>query len=228
MFVHEHPYEIFIPEGCEKVIVGTLPPPRLSTGELRERDVDFCYGSCDNLLWPCLAEIYGVAFLYNNSREAVEQRKRFLRDQKTGICDIVESCFRKKINASDLGMSGVRLRNIFQQLHIHPSIRVLLFTGGNSKNGPEFFFRKQAKELGISLELVKNEQPKYHQFVFGGRRYLTISLISPSNAANRAVGSTEVYKRRKREQPGYSTFIYRVEQYRAVFTASVDQLFPSG
>ena len=32
LFCHIHPYEIFIPEGAVKLIVGTLPPPRFSQG----------------------------------------------------------------------------------------------------------------------------------------------------------------------------------------------------
>ena len=45
MFKHQHPYKPFIPEGTTKLIVGTLPPPRFSFGELKKDDVNFCYGS---------------------------------------------------------------------------------------------------------------------------------------------------------------------------------------
>ena len=58
IFIHNHPYEIFIPRGTAKIIIGTLPPPRFSLGKLKERDVDFCYGSCDGMLWPALEKIF--------------------------------------------------------------------------------------------------------------------------------------------------------------------------
>lgn len=216
-FLHNHPYEIFIPQGCEKLIIGTLPPPRLSTKQLKPDDVDFCYGSCDNLLWPVLDSIFKLNLLYDNSAKAVRQRKEFLCQKKVGICDIVESCVRQKVNAADLGMEQVVLRDIFSQLGKNQTIHTLLFTGGSSKNGPEYFFRKQAKEYDVSLVLDDDQNPKRHHFIFEGRRIQTISLMSPSNAANRAIGSTKLYKQRKQHNPTYSTFDYRVEQYQKVF-----------
>lgn len=217
LFFHEHPYEIFIPDGCEQVIIGTLPPPRLSTKELKERDVDFCYGSCDNLLWPILERVYERKFLFDNSLAAVKERKRFLVDQKIGICDMVASCMREKVTAADLGMTEVVLRDIFHQLDLCPTLHTLLFMGGNTKNGPEYFFRKQAKKKGVYLHFEKGSHPRRHTFEYNNRIIATISLISPSNAANRAIGSTSLYKDRKASDLQYTTLDYRVEQYKKVF-----------
>lgn len=216
-FYHKHPYDIYIPDGCEKLIIGTLPPPRQWTKELKARDVDFCYGSCDNQLWPVLARIFHLELLYGNSQEAVEQRKTFLLSIKTGICDIVESCQRDKVDARDLGMHHVILRDILAQLTRYPTIRQLLFTGGNSRNGPEYFFRQQLKEHGLKLERIADTFPREHRFLFQGRIINTVSLISPSNAANRAIGSTALYKNRKKMQPDFTPFDYRVEQYTKFF-----------
>lgn len=217
IFLHIHPYDIFIPKGCEKLIIGTLPPPRFSLGNLKERDVDFCYGSSDGMLWPVLDKIFHLALRYDNSREAAQERKDFLIQEKVGICDIVESCRRDKIDASDLGMKDIRLRNILRQLHLHSTIHTLIFTGGNSKNGPEYLFRRHLKTCGLRLACVSNDVPRVHRFSLDGREITTISLTSPSNAANRAIGSSIRYKQRKHENPAYTTFDFRVEQYCKVF-----------
>lgn len=220
LFYHQHPYKIFIPDGSVNLIIGTLPPPRQSIKALKERDVDFCYGSCDNQLWPVLARVFDLEFLYDNSMDAVRQRKDFLISIKTGICDIVESCYREEINAQDLGMKQVVLRDIFVQLERFPTIRQLIFTGGNSKNGPEYFFRKQAREKGVKLRKIEKSHPREYRFVFDGRAIKTVSLTSPSNAANRAIGSTAFYKEQKEKQPDFTPFDYRVEQYAHVFRAN--------
>ncbi len=184
---------------------------------MRDRDVDFCYGSCDGVLWPVLDAIFGLALRYDPSAEAVSQRQAFLRRSGLGICDIVESCRREKIDASDLGMREIVLRDLLAQLDLHPTIDTLIFTGGNSKNGPEYLFRRQLRDHGPRLHCVSRETPREHRFVYADRTISTISLISPSNAANRAIGGSRLYKLRKKEDPAFTPFDFRMEQYRKVF-----------
>ena len=196
-----------------------MPPPRFTQRRLKERDVDFCYGSQDGLLWPILDRIFELELIYDNSEAAVLQRKDFLQKRGIGICDVVESSFREKIDASDLGMQKVELRNMLQILRKHPKIDTLLFTGGNSKNGPEYFFRRHLKdsEEDIKLKIVNNEPPRIHQFVLDGRLIKTVSLIAPSGAANMAVGSMQLYKELKAKNPNFNTLDFRILQYKEFF-----------
>lgn len=220
MFLHTHPYEPFLFDDTTKLIVGTLPPPRFSTGDLKEGDVNFCYGSRDGQLWPILDQIFDLNLKYETTREAVKQRKDFLKERKIGICDIVQSANRSKIDASDLGMKDVAFRDLIGYLNKYIKVDTLLFTGGNSKNGPEYFFRKLMKQHGVWLEPVSEEVPKVHEFKMVGdlnRTIRTVSLTAPSGSANRAVGSFISYKRIKAENPGYTTLQFRVDQYRDFF-----------
>ncbi|WP_445732608.1 uracil-DNA glycosylase family protein [Mariniflexile sp.] len=223
MFKHTHPYPPFIQPDTTKLIVGTLPPPRFTTGALLEKDVDFCYGSYYNSLWLFIDKIHHLNLRFDNSEEAVEERKQFLAKHKIGVCDIVESCERDKIDASDLGMKNVKLRNLMGYLKEYPNIDTLLFTGGNSKNGPEYFFRKHIKELGLKLKLVSNEVPRIHEFVNGSatkqpvgsyRTIKTVSLTSVSGAANISISKIPLYKHLKAKNPAFNTFDFRVMQYR--------------
>jgi G:T/U-mismatch repair DNA glycosylase len=168
-------------------------------------------------LWPVLDVIFHLNLRYDNSEEAVSQRQAFLRREEIGICDIVESCYRDRIDASDLGMRDIRLRDIIAQLVLHSTLHTLVFTGGNSKNGPEYLFRRQLQNHGIQLRCIDLNPPRVHRFSYAGREITTISLTSPSNAANRAIGGSSVYKLRKKENPAFSTFDFRVEQYKNVF-----------
>lgn len=216
-FLHTHPYEPYNLEGATKLIVGTLPPPRFTTGELNEKDVDFCYGSSNGQLWPILDNIFDLGLVYENTHQAIEQRKIFLLSRKIGVCDIVASAERTKIDASDLGMQNAQLRDMFGYLSKHPNINTLLFTGGNSKNGPEYFFRRKAKEHNIKLALVSNKVPRIHSFTWEGHTVRTVSLTAPSGAANRAVGSLPLYKKLKSENPTFTTIDFRVMQYAPFF-----------
>jgi G:T/U-mismatch repair DNA glycosylase len=217
MFKHEHPYPPFIPDRAEKLIVGTIPPPRFSTGDLYAEDVDFCYGSKYGLLWPILERIYDFELDYENTSKSIEQRKQLLASNRIGICDMVESCTRDGMEASDLGMKNILLRNLPEVLVQHPSIERVLFMGGNSKNGPEYLFQKQLKELGLSIRLIRKESPRINELELPGRLIECISLISPSSAANRSIGGHPLYKEMKSLNPGYSTLDFRISQFAEYF-----------
>ena len=213
-FHHTHPYEPFVPKNATKLIVGTLPPPRFTTRQLKEGDVDFCYGSRDGLLWQVIDRVFNLNLKFENTQEAVKQRKEFLAGKGIGICDTVESCRREKIDASDLGMQEVELRDLIQILRKHKTVDTLLFTGGNSKNGPEFFFRRLLKEYDLKLKVISNQVPRVHQFLLDGRSINTVSLTAPSGSANRAIGSMQLYKDLKKQDPKFNTIDFRVLQYR--------------
>jgi len=217
VFVHKHPYPPFVQKNTTKLIVGTLPPPRFSTGELLEKDVDFCYGSYYNSLWLYIDKIHNLGLRYDNSQEAIEERKQFLITHKIGVCDIVESAHREKIDASDLGMTNIKLRDVIGFLKQYPNIDTLLFTGGNSKNGPEYFFRQHIRDYNIQLQLVSNEIPRIHRFNLGDRSIKTVSLTSASGSANRAIGSMSLYQQLKAEDLNFTTFDFRVMQYKEFF-----------
>ena len=122
MFHHTHPYPPFIPKNATKLIVGTLPPPRFTTGEFKEGDVNFCYGSKDGQLWPILDRIFELDLLFETTEKAILQRKEFLKNQGIGICDIVESARREKVDASDLGMQELELRDLIKILEDFPKV----------------------------------------------------------------------------------------------------------
>ncbi len=219
MFHHIHPYPPFIPENATKLIVGTLPPPRFTTGMLKEGDVDFCYGSKDGQLWLILDRIFNLGLKFETTAEAIMQRENFLIKRGIGICDMVASAKRKKVDASDIGMQEVELRDLIAVLQQNPNINTLLFTGGNSKNGPEYFFRKNLKEYSIPINLISNIIPRIHKFQMpvGGRMIKTVSLIAPSGAANRAIGSLSEYKKMKDNNSKLTTIDFRVGQYKPFF-----------
>ena len=154
MFLHKHPYKPFIPKKATKLIVGTLPPPRFYQGKLKKGDVDFSSGSVDGQLWKILDEIFNLNLAYETTGLAIKQRKDFLIKKNIGICDIVESCERKNIDASDIGMENIVLRNMLYFLKKDHLIDTLILTGGNSKSGPEYHLRKQLKSKNIELTTI--------------------------------------------------------------------------
>ena len=214
MFFHSHPHKPFLYKGVKKIIMGTLPPPRFCTRDFKANDVDMNYGSKDNLLWKIIEKIYNINLLYDPSKKAVDQRKAFLKQTQIGICDIVASCEREKIDASDIGMSNIILRDILNYLSIYNKIDTIIFMGGYCKNSPEYFFRQILKKNNIKYI---HRSKKEHYFIYEDRVITTFNVTSPSNAANRAIGANPRYKENKAKDTSYSTLDFRVSEYRKVF-----------
>ena len=116
-------------------------------------------------------------------------------------------------------MQHIELRDLVSVLEANEKVDTLLFTGGNSKNGPEYFFRRHLKTYQLNLELVSNEIPRIHSFMLpkSKRTIKTVSLTAPSGAANRAVGSMDAYKKMKAEFPEKTTIDFRIHQYAPYF-----------
>lgn len=217
MIHHRHPYPPYLPEGLTRLIIGTIPPPRFSLGELFAEDVDFCYGSKHGLLWPILDRIFNLELDYKNTSEAVEQRKTFLTKNKIGICDIVESCERAKPDASDLGMQDITTRDLVSVLREHKTIDTCLLMGGNSRNGPEYLLKKQLKSKWMALIPEDSGSIKLHRLPLEGREIMVYTLISPSSAANRSIGNSSAYKDQKAERGDFTVMDFRIQQYKKVF-----------
>ena len=116
-------------------------------------------------------------------------------------------------------MKDIELRDLISILENYPKVKTLLFTGGNSKNGPEYFFRKLLQSYNNKLEVISNEVPRIHEFSFPKteRKIKTVSLTAPSGSANRAVGSLQKYKEMKAKNPSINTIDFRIVQYRPFF-----------
>lgn len=217
MFIHIHPHEPIFFNNTKAFICGTLPPPRFSTNQLKLDDVNIAYGSRDSMLWPVLNKIYNLNLKYENKENEIKKRMDFLQKAKLGICDIVASCKREKIDASDMGMKDIVIRDILGYIKKYKSIQTIILTGSSSTNSPLYFLKKILKENKLKLHLIKESIAKEYKFDFNSRTIIVIALTSPSNAANRFIGSNSEYKRQKALNNSYNTFDFRVEQYQKVF-----------
>ena len=179
--------------------------------------MDFCYGSRFGLLWPILERIFDYNLAYENTAQAIEQRKQLLTRNGIGICDMVDFCIRDRMEASDLGMKEIKLRNLKRILETHADIEMLLFMGGNSKNGPEYLFKRHARENDLKMILKQSESPRISELDMGSRKIKCVSLISPSSAANRSIGGHPLFKAKRAADKNYTTLDFRVEQYQSFF-----------
>ncbi len=196
----KHPYEAFIPENAEKLILGTIPPYRFchpDEEKLFAKDVDFYYGSKDNYFWKLLSGVLNRKLSYANSERAIEERKQLLTDIHAGIADMVESCVHIDKRSDDASLDDIRQRDLPKLLLQNPNIKELIYTS-----------RFVAKLVGQSVSRFHNIQVRHRwaadkldgSIEIGGKRYEVHILYSPSPNALRSIS------------PGK-----RLERYRKIF-----------
>jgi len=243
-FCEVHPYPSFIPTNAERLIIGSFPPIKLTRkingdnsdpinilyndyltrNPKTERDIDFYYGSDENLFWKIIADIYKIKHLsLNNVQE-------WLTDTDIAVTDIIEICIRKvydKVNkcyvlpaaipkhrnrqelrvcSGDIALYPIQYRNIPALLYKNQNINYLIFTGN-------FVFRGFMKAFKDQVYYDKDRS----EIVIDRSKSLGVSiLISPSGAANKSIASTNEYKIKKDNDHNYNTYRYRLEMYREI------------
>lgn len=191
--ISKHPYLPYIPEGAVKLIIGSIPPQRfcIEGKRLEEGDTDFYYGAKRNLFWRILSEISGKDFKYDNSKEAVNERKSFLAKLGFGITDIIDVCIHKDGRAADEDLLDINSRqplinlknakqifngtykDIVKLLLENPSICHLFYTSEFVKEQCEnHIFQKKHTEL--------NRENRTYQIAINGKEYEASLLYSPS------------------------------------------------
>ena len=179
-----HPFQPYIPENATKLIIGTTPPPRFAKNELSDKDVNFYYGSSDNLFWDIIGEIAFVDFKKENSAQEIEKRKNFLEDKNIGICDIVLKTNRKKSDSAlDDDLVDIEHLDIVNKILVkHPKIDTLIYTSD--------FVKKQMAQLlkklfGKEICHKSTNDDEEKELIINNKKYKAVTLIWPSHSTNR-------------------------------------------
>jgi len=194
-----HPYQPFIPKDAKKLIIGTIPPSRFckEPQQLLEEDVNFYYGSRDNYFWQIIGEIFNKEFLYNNSQNAVDQRKEFLTQISAGITDTINECIHLDNSASDNKLKIIRYNlDLVRLLEENPQITTLIYTSD--------FVKKLTYPIFKAYHTIDKSNKRNQSIKLGIRNYDVNILHSPSPQALRNMGKNGSKK--------------RVDQYREVFS----------
>ncbi len=187
-----HPYNPFFPRYAKKLILGSIPPHRFcknekgkTYGKLYQNDVDFYYGSYKNHFWKIIQEIFKIKFDFTLSDKAIEQRKRFLEENKIAIFDVIQSCKRINNKSSDKDLYEIEWMNLNLILKQNPSIQTILCTSQ--------FVRKSLFQIIKPIQIEKQNQLWNLQTEM--KTLKVIQLYSPSPLLVRALGKEGIQKR---------------------------------
>lgn len=186
-----NPFKPYIPADSEKLIIGTIPPPRFCKEpyQLYEDDVNFYYGSRDNYFWCIFEEVFATKLEFGNSEQAVQQRKDLLKKLKIGITDIVDSCIHVGDSAADSVLKEIKHRDIKLLLQEHPSINTLIYTSE--------FVKKLMNEHLKTYHLIDQSNRKKQSLKIDSKLYQVKILYSPSPSALINLGKDGAKKRKE-------------------------------
>jgi hypothetical protein len=201
-----HPYNDYkIPKYTRLLIIGTAPPSRFSRPRPEnwrplEGDVDFYYGSKDNLLWSeIFPELYPDCFLVGETTSA-DKRRSFLRCQNFWMHDICEEYTRKGTGALDKDLDDVRRRTDLRRiLEEHETIDSLIFTGRSAEkhSGKQMECQKLIRPYQFGADgISKKSMPRLRSLSIavkeGERKIRTATVPSPSPSTLRVYSLKEI------------------------------------
>ncbi|PCJ67359.1 MAG: hypothetical protein COA58_03295 [Bacteroidetes bacterium] len=205
----KHPFEPFLPEECQFLIVGSFPPIKLTDkienniaklgakemydaysiskrNEPSSKDISFYYGSSENLLWDTISSVFQESIDSKNSI------KLFLNKHSIAITDVCEKVSRK---STDKGMSSSD-----SDLVVH-EWRDLYDTIQSCK--PRLIF-------STSKWVTDNIQTQFSKI----NGIDIITLPSPSPQGSRAIGRQGDYKELRENNEVTDTKDYRIMKYK--------------
>ena len=181
MYEEIHPWDWYIPEGAETVIIGTFPPTR------RNWSFDFFYPNKNNYFWKIIARIANRPLFYFSGEEAVNERKELLNHLKLGVSDMGQIIRRKTDSSLDQNIEIVAFMDIFKLLQENPSVRKLIFTSSSGKSSAIGWFKEYLSLHQVTFQIPHGKRPLRTSLIINGKPVEVVILYSTSSRAGAAV-----------------------------------------
>lgn len=170
--IERHPWQPFLPDGAEILMLGSFPP------KPERWSMDFYYPNIQNDMW----RIMGLIFYNDKDRfvAPVGKKFRFCHDKVVDFCtekhiaifDAATSVRRLKDNASDAFLEIVEPTDIPALLRKIPNCRKVVSTGGKSAETIAAQLGCKVPEVGGFAEFVLDGQPfKFYRMPSSSRAY---------------------------------------------------------
>jgi len=166
-----HPWDPYIPENADKLILGTFP-----TAEAN-RKTDFYYPNPNNDFWRILAELCQVELVCFEGDAAVEERKLILKTLNLGIADVGYRVFRQGDGSNDNQLFPIEFTDIFRVVDKYPKLKTLIITSSSDINSVLGWFMLYCELNKIRLAVPTGTLPKTTSLIHN-EKTISIKIIS--------------------------------------------------
>ena len=167
-----HPWEPFIPNGADKLILGTFP-----TAEGNRGAYEFFYPNPQNDFWNILFKVVDKNLRDYNNEDPINARHEVLSELRLGIADIGKRVLRQKDSSKDVNLFPIEYRDIFHLLTTYPAIQKIIITSSSGGNSVLSWFHHYCSINGFRLNVPKVKLPISTELLFDNR-ILKIEIIS--------------------------------------------------
>ena len=214
----KHPFKPFIPKKAKYLILGTFPPSGYGKKKLKNRGINFYYGSKKNLFWKLIGDMFYDCKKYFKNKYIIE---KFLETKKIAITDVFDSCTRKNKTADDSALRNTDCAKVISNILKNKKIIKIFFTSKETENK---FYKKIIKDEYDRKEYKNDRKIKYKiKNMRGNYKSKSIEgfiLPSPSHNCNKSIVKyDDDYKKKKQKYKkcGTPTYCYRLEIYKKAF-----------
>jgi hypoxanthine-DNA glycosylase len=144
-----HPFEPVYNEQSEILILGTMASPK-------SREYGFFYGHPQNSFWRVTAHIFGVS-----PPESIEDKKRFLLENKVALWDVLHSC---EISGADDSSIKNPVVNDFSEILGNSQIKKIFTTGKTATALYTKYCLEKTKIPAFYLPSTSPANRKYYPF----------------------------------------------------------------
>ena len=170
-----HPWEPFIPQNADKLILGTFP-----TTDKYRGAYEFFYPNPNNDFWRVIFEVAGKKLDHFHQTEPIDARKQILSYLKLGIADIGKKVLRQKDSSKDDHLFPIEYTDIFSLLEMYPTIKKIIITSSSGANSVLSWFHHYCIINGHTINIPKSKLPITTKLLFNNLEIKIDIISSPS------------------------------------------------
>jgi G:T/U-mismatch repair DNA glycosylase len=144
-----HPDWYYPVPGMRTLILGTFPPHK------KKRKYEFYYPNNQNRFWKVMAKIASTELLQTGGTEAVEERKRLMKQLKVGVQNMGKTILRHGKSSADSRIEITESQDILGIINGNDALQTILLTGYSGKTSTYGEFVKY-----LTKNQVQHSQPE--------------------------------------------------------------------
>lgn len=180
------PWDEYIPDNADKLILGTFPTKK------DNRDFEFFYPNKNNKFWKVLARIADrklTDFENNDAGKllAIKERKQILDKLKLAITDIGARVLRQNNSSLDSNLFPIEFTDVFSIIKDHPKIKTIILTSSSNGNSVLSWFSLYCSINNIKLQVDKKKKsfPITTEIKVDNKTIKIVIVYSTSGAAGK-------------------------------------------